>query len=277
MEVPAIDSSGQAPNVEEIRDPFENRVRRTVDFFPISRQVITDSGILPFGFENESNYSTIPDNLHPGLDFFAPAGTKVIALTSGEVIGVFIPDGAETEYEQVYGAGVRSYIAYSEPGGKVFDPRNISNNTRKHLADNWIIERSNRAYVIVRSGNAYILYGHLDPNSIQFGTHVLAGQTIGAVGKDDIPGNDHLHLEVRTHGAYPVNLDETGEYEHYSEDRPGTKVNPLWLFTKESEDELETFSKSLEKRAHAIGINEVYYDHPDFLIISVWPDKTHVE
>ncbi len=281
--VPTVDQRGQALNTEEIREPFENLVRRTVDFLPISQQEIT--GILQFGIKDEDNYPAMFDNRHPGLDFFAPAGTEVISLTPGEVTGVFIPDGAETEYERVYGAGVKSHVAHGEPGGKVFDPRNPSVDTRKHLADNWIIERSNRAYVIVRSGNAYILYGHLDPNSIQVGTHVIAGQIIGTVGVDEIPGNDHLHLEVRTHGLYPVNLDETGEYEHYSKDKPGAFINPLWLFTEELEDVLEDlfdeedrFGKMepFEKQMQGWAGGRPYYRSPDFRITSIWTDVTPV-
>jgi len=202
VSVPTIDLSGRpAPNVEDIREPFANLVRQKVDFLPISRQEIISPWILQFGIQNKDKYPSMPENRHPGLDIFAPAGTEIRALTSGEVIGVFIPEGTKTEYKQVYGAGVRSHVADREPEGKVFDPRNTSMNTRKHLADNWIIERSHRAYVIVRSGNAYILYGHLDPNSIQVGTHIIVGQIIGTVGVDAIPSNDHLHLEVRTHGA----------------------------------------------------------------------------
>ena len=172
----------------------------------------------------------------------ASVGTEVTALRDGEVIGIFIPEGIETDYSQVYGPGHPSIIADKDDPefpGRIYDPQFTSAFRRQEYADNWIVEGSQRAYVIVRSGNAYILYGHLDPNSIKVGTHVVAGQPIGAVGDDPHHDNDHLHFEIKTHGQSRIPLDENEEYVARSIDhRPQFFLNPLYLYDEESRERI---------------------------------------
>ena len=215
----------------------------------------------------------------------ASVGTEVTALRDGEVIGIFIPEGIETDYSQVYGPGHPSIIADKDDPefpGRIYDPQFTSAFRRQEYADNWIVEGSQRAYVIVRSGNAFIVYAHLDPNSIQVGTHVIAGQTIGAVGKDtETEDNDHLHLVVRTHGHRKELLDDTGEYvtDSFTE-RPRTFVNTLYLFTEEMRDFLigEYDLDSIDDQYLAI-VNKKPEPHgqPYRDISFYWPDKTGID
>ena len=178
-------------------NPYDDAIKGEVNILPIAPEYITR--VLEFGVLGDAWKKTA--GAHPGYDLFAPAGTDVIAIASGEVIAVFVP--ADVNYEHVYGASVASNTGGQETGeiaGSIYDPQSPSVPARQWYGDDWVIERSHRAYVIVRSGNAFITYGHLDPNSIQLGTHVITGQTIGTVGKDDEHEdgkNDHLHLEFR--------------------------------------------------------------------------------
>ena len=245
-----------------------------MDIFPIAQSDIT--GVLQYGLPktgppNCDNYGSLPECAHPGIDYFAPAGTEVRAVTSGEVIGIYVP--SKVDYSHVYGDGRTS--DFNE--GNVFDPRNPAANTRKVFSDGWLTEDSDRAYVIVRSGNAYFLYSHLDPDSIQVGTHVMKGQAIGAVGTDVIPGNDHLHFEVRTHGQNPPVLDDTGEYvDQFA--KPLIGVNPLWLHTTGAVDNLEDRFKNdmkpFEEQFQAMemfrGREGRIWEPAGFRIRSVW-------
>ena len=177
-DIPYIDESAAV-----LDNPYENTIEGTVDILPIAAEDI--DWVLEFGVPGDAWQRTA--GVHAGVDFFAPAGTEVVAITSGEVVAVFVP--AEVNYEHVFGPSVGSDIADSitpEIAGSIYDPQTVSVRARQWYADDWVVERSQRAYVIVRSGNAFITYGHLDPNSIQVGTHVLAGQPIGTVGKDDL-------------------------------------------------------------------------------------------
>jgi len=154
----------------------------------------------------------------------------------------------------------------------------VSVRARQWFADDWTVERGHRAYVIVRSGNAYILYGHLDPDSIQVGTHVVAGQTIGAVGDDPKDGNDHLHFELKTHGQSEIPLDENEEYVARSKDhRPQFFLNPLYLYTEESRERIivEYGLEPLADQLLAIqGTKPI--DHSGHGVGFYWRDRTGI-
>ena len=248
-------------------------MRQTVDFLPIAVDEIT--GVLEFGAANCDNYNSLPKCAHPGIDYFAPAGTDVRAVTSGEIVAVYVP--AENDYSDVYGDGRKS--EFNE--GSIYDPRDPKADTRKIFADGWLTEHSDRAYVIVRSGNAYFLYAHLDPKSIQVGTHVVEGQTIGTVGIDaEILGNDHLHFEVRTYGGRLPDLDDTGEYVDPF-DRPQIGINPLWLHSEGAVDDLEyRYREDMKPFEDQFQAMEMYkgekgkiWRPEGFWITVVWPGE----
>lgn len=145
--------------------------------------------------------------LHPGMDFFAPAGTDVVAISDGEVVGVF--DG--TNYSNDFISG--------------FSPSD---------------EASGRGMVVVRTGNTYVVYSHLDASSIAVGTQVMEGQVIGEVGTDPILNNDHLHLEVRSHGQMAVSLTSDGDYVDPVGQRPLIVLNPARFFDADVSAQINT-------------------------------------
>ncbi|MCY4070970.1 MAG: M23 family metallopeptidase [Chloroflexi bacterium] len=277
-DIPYIDESVAIPD-----NPYENTLEGTVDILPIAAEDI--DWVLEFGVPGDAWKRTA--GVHPGVDFFAPAGTEVVAIAPGEVIAVFVP--ADVNYEHVYGASVGSNTADLETpeiAGSIYDPQTVSARARQWYADDWVVERSQRAYVIVRSGNGFITYGHLDPNSIQVGTHVMAGQPIGTVGKDDQhEGNDHLHLEVRVHGHNDELLDASGEYIHVLDDplnqsmnyRPPVYPNTLYLFTEEMRQRIvEDYDlKPLADQLLAIDGNSTY-SHNGSTLSDLWLESTSV-
>ena len=231
------------PYADESEAITENPYTRTIlglaDFLPIAQENIAGRGVIAFGAEGNDAWRSTHGH-HPGFDIFAEAGAEVRAIASGEVVGISVP--GDVNYDHVYGLSVRSNTAYPrdpEPESKIYAPQSVSTRARQWFADDWIVERGHRAYVIIRSGNAYIVYGHLDPHSIQVGTHVLKGQTIGAVGEDPHAGNDHLHFELKTHGWLSIPLDESDEYVAKSRDhRPQIFLNPLYLFSEETRERI---------------------------------------
>ena len=268
-EIPYAEESGAI-----LDNPFENLVRQTVDIFPIAQSEMT--GVLQYGLPksgppNCHNYGSLPECAHPGIDYFAPAGTAVRAVTSGEVVGVYVP--SSVDYSHVFGPGQDSF----RNEGLVYDPRNPLVSVRKTFSDGWLNEHNDRAYVIVRSGNAYVLYAHLDPDSIKVGTHVMKGQAIGTVGRDNPAVNAHLHFEVRTHGEVPPELDDTGEYvDQFG--RPQIAVNPLWLHTEGAvdvlEDKFEASMQSFEEQTQALQVGQGrkgrIWEPAGFPVGSVW-------
>lgn len=269
-EIPyAEDSSANTEN------PYIRTAMGVADLLPIAQEDITEMGVIAFGATGNNAWEST-GGFHPGFDIFAEAGTEVRAITSGEVVGIFVP--GDVNYDHVYGSAEDSYVAKGETPGRIYDPQTVSVPARQSFADNWLVERDHRAYVIVRSGNAYILYGHLDPDSIQVGTHVVAGQPIGAVGDDPIDGNDHLHFEVKTHGQSVIPLDENEEYVARSKDqRPQFFLNPLYLYTKESRDGIivEYGLKPLAEQLLAIeGTKPI--DHSGHGVGFYWRDRTGI-
>ena len=267
-------------------NPYDDAIKGEVIILPIAPEYITR--VLEFGVLGDAWKKTA--GAHPGYDFFAPAGTDVIAIASGEVIAVFVP--ADVNYEHVYGASVASNTGGQETGeiaGSIYDPQSPSVPARQWYGDDWVIERSHRAYVIVRSGNAFITYGHLDPNSIQLGTHVITGQTIGTVGKDDEHEdgkNDHLHLEFRTHAHNPELLDGNDEYVFVYKDpdnqsfnyRPPVYSNTLYLFTEEMRQRiLEDYDLDpLADQTLAI-VGDTAISHNDGKLSNYWLDSTWIK
>ncbi len=258
-------------------NPYIRTAMGVADLLPIAQQDITERGVIGFGATGNKAWERTGD-YHSGVDIFAPAGTEVSALTDGEVIAIFVPE--DVNYDDIYGPAKASYVAEKEPEGKIYDPQTVSMSARQSFADNWILEGNNRAYIIVRSGNAYIVYGHLDPDSIQVGTHVITGQTIGAVGKDERDDNDHLHLELKTHGQTAVLLDENEEYLAKSKDhRPQFFLNPLYLYTEESRNSIiaEYELDPLLDQMLAIQGGGESIDHGGHGVEFYWRNKTRTE
>ncbi len=254
-------------------NPYENTIEGEVDFLPIAQEDI--DRVIKFGATGNPAWEST-GGYHPGFDIMAEAGTEVRAITSGEVVGIFVPE--DVNLEHVYGSAKASNVAKGEPPGEIYDPQTASVPARQAFADDWIIERDHRAYVIVRSGNAYIIYGHLDPDSIQVGSHVVAGQTIGAVGEDPQHENDHLHFELKTHGQTAVLLDENGEYVRDSKDhRPQFFLNPLYLFTAEERERIiaEYGLAPLDDQLLAIQ-GSTAIDHSSHGVGFYWRDRTYI-
>ena len=108
----------------------------------------------------------------------------------------------------------------------------------------------------------------------------MAGQKIGTVGEDiAIPGNDHLHIEVRTHGRNEFGLDEFGDIHH--DQRPLIWVDPNWLRTEEHENDIRSdiygiYSERLpDDPLHAVSLSSVYRrSNSGFSITAVvWPGE----
>ena len=256
-------------------NPYIRSAMGVADLLPIAQDDITENGVIAFGATGNTAWEST-GGFHPGFDIFAEAGSEVRAITSGEVVGIFVPQ--DVNYDHVYGSAVDSYVARGEMPGKIYDPQTVSSPARQWFADNWLVEEGHRAYVIVRSGNAYILYGHLDPDSIQVGTHVVRGQSIGAVGVDPEDGNDHLHFEVKTHGQSRILLDENEEYVTRSKDhRPQFFLNPLHLYAEESRERIivEYVLKPLADQLLAIqGTKPI--DHSGHGVGYYWRDRTSI-
>ena len=207
-----------------------------VGIFPIAQDP-AETEIIQFAIRNE-RYNT-PDNRHPGIDFFAPAGTEVISGTSGEVVGIYVPSRTDFDYD-AYGTKVEDLT----DGGIMIDSRQLYSDNptgyseiRRDIVSGILGEKAEGAHIIVRTGNTYFVYAHLDPRSIQVGMEVKAGQVIGQI------ASDHLHLETRIHGDHTVYIDsETGDYVYNPNPEPGEEkllpkplvaVNPIHYFNKE--------------------------------------------
>lgn len=110
-----------------------------------------------------------PDS-HPGVDFFAPAGSNVYSIAdNGLVVGIGV-EGFDTRSASRWGSA-------SVDEGTGFS-------------------------VIVRYGHLYVLYGHLlEINETIFvDKQVNKGDILGSLGT--FPDSEpHLHLEVRSYGA----------------------------------------------------------------------------
>ncbi len=254
-------------------NPYENTLEGTVGNLPIAQEDI--DRVIKFGATGNLAWEST-GGYHPGFDIMAEAGTEVSAMASGEVVGIFVPEVVNLEH--VYGPAEGSNVAKGELDGEIYDPQTETVRARQWFADDWIIERDHRAYVIVRSGNAYIIYGHLDPDSIQVGTHVVAGQVIGAVGEDPIDNNDHLHFEVKTHGQSSVLLDANDEYVQGSlGHRPQFFLNPLYLFNEEERERIimEYGLDSLDDQLLAIQ-GSTAIDHSGHGVGFYWRDTTPI-
>ena len=207
-----------------------------VGIFPIAQDP-AETEIIQFAIRNE-RYNT-PDNRHPGIDFIAPAGTEVISGTSGEVVGIYVPSRTDFDYD-AYGTKVEDLT----DGGIMIDPRQLYSDNptgyseiRRDIVSGILGEKAEGAHIIIRTGNTYFVYAHLDPRSIQVGMEVKAGQVIGQI------AGDHLHLETRIHGDHTVYIDsETGYYVYNPNPEPGEEkllpkplvaVNPIHYFNKE--------------------------------------------
>ena len=229
-----------SPTAEEIAQSFQeaNSPIGTVEIFPIAQDP-TETEIIQFAIRNE-RYGNVTDKRHPGIDFFAPAGTEVISATEGEVIGIYIPGKTDFDYD-AYGAVVETL---DDGKGIMIDPRQLYSDNpagyseiRRDIVSGILGEEAEGANIIVRTGNTYFVYAHLDPRSIQVGMDVKAGQVIGQI------AGDHLHLETRIHGDHTVYIDsETGDYVYNPNPKPGEEellpkplvaVNPIHYFNEE--------------------------------------------
>ena len=153
----------------------------------------------------------------------------------------------------------------------MIDPRQLypdipagNTNHRKNTVSGMLTADAKGAHIIVRTGNTYFIYAHLDPSSIQVGTHVEAGQVIGR-----IEGN-HLHFEARTHGANLVEIDRhTGDYipedpnEPLKLDKPLLAADPKLYFNSEMASAIDHGIAERNKYVVARGIGEEAYDPED--------------
>ena len=197
-----VDDSGRSYYPKTVREP--------VDRLPIDPENIIR--VIPFGARGNPAWNRTR-GYHIGVDILAPHGTEVRADLEGVVIAISVPQAVDLD--DVYGtpyASLQRTGDPSEPKVSVYNPEGILVPGRQDFGDDWVLERGGGATVIVRSGNIYTLYAHLDPKSIQVGRQVMQGQVVGTVGKDEKPNNDHLHYERRTHGWNAMLLDASGEY-----------------------------------------------------------------
>ena len=254
MDLPSINVELRPnPTVEDVVTSFQRspiateNTFGTVNTFPIAQDP-AETEIIQLAVRNPDAHPSMTDFRHPGLDFFAPAGTEVISVTSGEIVGIYIPSKTDFEYD-AYGTEVENL----EGRGMMLDPRQLYSDSpaghtevRRTIASGWLAEGGEGAYIIVRTGNTYFLYAHLDPSSIQVGTHVQEGQTIGRIGQsEDGPQGEHLHFETRIHVSGTLDIDgQTGDYIDAG-DKPLIFVNPALYFTEEL---VSAFNYGLELR-----------------------------
>ena len=247
-----------SPTAEEVLRSFQKSPLGTWETFPIAQDP-WETEIYQFA-DRHPRYTNTPENRHPGLDMFAPAGTEVIAPSEGEVIAIYIPSGTDFEYD--------AYGEIPDDGkGIMIDPRQLypdipagHTQTRKNIVSGMLTPDAEGAYIVIRFDNTFAVFAHLDPSSIQVGMHVKAGQVIGRI------GGDHLHLETRIHGANPVYIDsETGDYirnpDPQNEDdfaKPLVAVNPIWYFNERMTNAINYGLELRDKNVWQRGGNEQY-------------------
>jgi murein DD-endopeptidase MepM/ murein hydrolase activator NlpD len=107
---------------------------------------------------------------HRAMDIGADKGTPVYSSTAGKVVKVgasgYGPNGVYIQIDKSF---------YLDPNQAAKNP-------------------------------FYVIYGHLDTTSVKVGSVVTAGQQIGTVGDKDIPGQFHLHYQIKNNLGY----DSTG-------------------------------------------------------------------
>lgn len=137
---------------------------------------------------------------HRGIDIAAPKGTLVISSTDGKVVKIGGTGyGPNAVWIQI------SYTFYNQfSGTAVTQPR-------------------------------YIVYGHLDTNTVKVGQDVKANQPIGTVGDKDSPGSYHLHFQIKSN----VGADSAGTTSNLNTWFP-SKGQPIILgqnFVKRSQND----------------------------------------
>lgn len=99
---------------------------------------------------------------HKGIDISAPQGTPVYSSTAGKVVVVGASGyGENAVYIQI------DPSFYKNPSDAASNPR-------------------------------YIVYGHMDTNTVKVGQTVTAGQQIGTVGNKGISTGPHLHYQIQS-------------------------------------------------------------------------------
>jgi hypothetical protein len=87
--------------------------------------------------------------------------------------------------------------------------------------------------VILRCGAWYVLYGHVDSESVRAGDTVTSGRVIARSGW---PGNAHVHFEVRPVPARVVNNNDFRAHPV----NPGTTTNPRPFFASSLDSHFNT-------------------------------------
>ena len=268
-----------SPSPEEVVQSFQRSPLGTFEIFPIAQDP-WETEIYQFA-DQHPRYRNTPENRHPGLDMFAPAGTEVIAPREGEVIAIYIPSRTDFEYD-AYGTGVEML---DDGEGIIIDPRQLypdipagHTQTRKNIVSGMLTPDAEDAHIVIRFDNIFSVLAHLDPSSIRVGTHVEAGQIIAKI------GGNHLHLETRVIGEPALEIDRhTGDFIPRDPDfplklnKPLIVVDPKLYFTPEMASAVDHGIALRNRNVKLRGIGEERNDpeDPPVLMMNLEPEVVY--
>jgi len=176
----ASPASGQATSV-----PTHYQLGRPI---PLSGIVQPARG-FPYGWTRKGE-----SPIHHGVDFFDPAGTRVIAAADGTVYF------AGSDHDRVFGPGPDFY-------GYII-----------------VIQHN---FAAPEGGTIFTLYGHLSRITVVAGQPVKRGQQVGVVGHTGIAIGDHLHFEVRVGNADDYNAVRNPELWYAPQPRTGKVIGRI--------------------------------------------------
>jgi hypothetical protein len=208
--------------------PTPNPNARPVFSYPLSYSpTIAATAHMGYHFAIANARYASTGGRHPGHDFFlgplddvrASDGISVHAVADGVILGIAREDVFELSDE------IEPLRSFSFSGLSPLD-------VRRGLG---------RGFVLIRHGNALVIYSHLSAtslNGLRIGT-LRRGDLVGRITPD--ANGAHLHLEVRTYGSAPLILQDSP---------PPVVVDPYLYFNS---DDQALINQTLRNRRDGDG------------------------